>query len=133
MKQIEEMATSEAYRDCEIRIMPDCHAGKGCTVGTVIQTAGKVVPNTIGVDIGCGMLVVNLGKKDINLSLLDRLIREYGENRSIGNVRQQLTARLKIATERKQADDRQILDRIMRSETGEQFQKAIEETKGGKV
>lgn len=76
MKQIEEMATSEAYRDCKIRIMPDCHAGKGCTVGTVIQTAGKVVPNTIGVDIGCGMLVVELGKKDINLSLLDRIINE---------------------------------------------------------
>ena len=76
MKQIEDMATSEAYRDCEIRIMPDCHAGKGCTVGTVIQTAGKVVPNTIGVDIGCGMLVVELGKKDINLSLLDRIINE---------------------------------------------------------
>ena len=76
MKQIEDMATSEAYRDCKIRIMPDCHAGKGCTVGTVIQTAGKVVPNTIGVDIGCGMLVVKLGKKDINLSLLDRIINE---------------------------------------------------------
>ena len=76
MKQIEDMATSEAYRDCKIRIMPDCHAGKGCTVGTVIQTAGKVVPNTIGVDIGCGMLVVNLGNKDINLSLLDRIINE---------------------------------------------------------
>ena len=76
MKQIEDMATSEAYRDCQIRIMPDCHAGKGCTVGTVIQTSGKVVPNTIGVDIGCGMFVVNLGKKDINLSLLDRIINE---------------------------------------------------------
>lgn len=76
MKQIEDMATSEAYRDCKMRIMPDCHAGKGCTVGTVIQTAGKVVPNTVGVDIGCGMLVVNLGKKDINLSLLDRIINE---------------------------------------------------------
>ena len=76
MKQIEDMATSEAYRDCQIRIMPDCHAGNGCTVGTVIQTAGKVVPNTVGVDIGCGMLVVNLGKKDINLSLLDRIINE---------------------------------------------------------
>ena len=76
MKQIEDMAASEAYRDCKIRIMPDCHAGKGCTVGTVIQTAGKVVPNTVGVDIGCGMLVVNLGKKDINLSLLDRIINE---------------------------------------------------------
>ena len=76
MKQIKDMATSEAYRDCKIRIMPDCHAGKGCTVGTVIQTAGKVVPNTVGVDIGCGMLVVKLGKKDINLSLLDRIINE---------------------------------------------------------
>lgn len=76
MKQIEDMATSEAYRDCKIRIMPDCHAGKGCTVGTVIQTAGKVVPNTVGVDIGCGMLVVKLGEKNINLSLLDRIINE---------------------------------------------------------
>lgn len=76
MKQIENMATSEAYRDCKIRIMPDCHVGKGCTVGTVIQTAGKVVPNTVGVDIGCGMLVVKLGKKDVKLSLLDRIINE---------------------------------------------------------
>lgn len=36
-KQIEKMAASEAYRDCQIRIMPDCHAGKGCTIGTVVQ------------------------------------------------------------------------------------------------
>ena len=76
MKQIEDMATSEAYRDCKIRIMPDCHAGKGCTVGTVIQTAGKVVPNTVGVDIGCGMLVFKFAEKGINLSLLDRIINE---------------------------------------------------------
>lgn len=45
-EQIERMAASEAYRDCQIRIMPDCHAGKGCTIGTVIQTAGKVVFTT---------------------------------------------------------------------------------------
>ena len=75
-EQIKRMAASEAYRDCKIRIMPDCHAGKGCTVGTVIETRGKVVPNTVGVDIGCGMLVVQLGKKDVNLSLLDRIINE---------------------------------------------------------
>lgn len=75
-EQIKRMAASEAYRDCQIRIMPDCHAGNGCTIGTVIQTAGKVVPNTVGVDIGCGMLVVQLGKKDVNLSLLDRIINE---------------------------------------------------------
>lgn len=76
MKQIENLATSEAYCDCKIRIMPDCHAGKGCTIGTVIQTAGKVVPNTVGVDIGCGMLVFKFAEKDINLSLLDRIINE---------------------------------------------------------
>lgn len=76
MKQIEEMATSEAYRDCKIRIMPDCHAGKGCTVGTVIQTAGKVVPNTVGVDIGCGMLVWDLGFANISMAILDRIIND---------------------------------------------------------
>lgn len=76
MKQIEDMATSEAYRGCKIRIMPDCHAGKGCTVGTVIQTAGKVVPDTVGVDIGCGMLVWDLGFDNIDMAILDRIIND---------------------------------------------------------
>lgn len=76
MKQIEDMATSEAYRDCKIRIMPDCHAGKGCTIGTVIQTAGKVVPDTVGVDIGCGMLVWDLGFANIDMAILDRIIND---------------------------------------------------------
>lgn len=75
-EQIERMAASEAYCDCQIRIMPDCHASKGCTIGTVIQTKGKVVPNTVGVDIGCGMTVLKLNKKEIDLSLLDRIINE---------------------------------------------------------
>lgn len=75
-EQVRQMAESEAYRDCKIRIMPDCHAGKGCTVGTVIETRGKVVPNTVGVDIGCGMLVFKFAEKEINLSLLDRIINE---------------------------------------------------------
>lgn len=75
-EQVRQMAASEAYRDCKIRIMPDCHAGKGCTVGTVIETRGKVVPNTVGVDIGCGMHVVNLGFANIDLSLLDRIIND---------------------------------------------------------
>lgn len=76
MKQIENLATSEAYRDCKIRIMPDCHAGKGCTIGTVIQTAGKVVPDTVGVDIGCGMLVWDLGFANIDMAILDRIIND---------------------------------------------------------
>lgn len=75
-KQIENMAASEAYRDCQIRIMPDCHAGKGCTIGTVIETRGKVVPNTVGVDIGCGMLVWDLGFANIDMTILDRIIND---------------------------------------------------------
>ena len=72
--QIERMATSEAYGDCTVRIMPDCHAGAGCTIGTVIALKDRIVPNTVGVDIGCGMLVVHLGKGDIDLQRLDRVV-----------------------------------------------------------
>lgn len=73
-EQIYRMAKSEAYNDCLIRIMPDCHAGKGCTVGTVIKINNKIVPNTVGVDIGCGMLVCELGNIDIDLRKLDEII-----------------------------------------------------------
>ena len=76
-EQIYRMAKSEAYSGCQIRIMPDCHAGKGCTVGTVIKIKDKVVPNTVGVDIGCGMLVYNLGNIDIDLKMLDDVINNY--------------------------------------------------------
>lgn len=73
-KQIDKMANCEAYKNRMIRIMPDVHAGKGCTIGTCISIHNKVVPNTVGVDIGCGMLVVYLGQIDIDLDKLDRII-----------------------------------------------------------
>ena len=75
-QQIDDMSRSEAYKDCTIRIMPDCHAGAGCTIGTVIAIGDSIVPNTVGVDIGCGMLVVRLGKSDIDLQRLDKVVNE---------------------------------------------------------
>ena len=75
-KQINRMANCEAYKNRMIRIMPDVHAGKGCTIGTCISIHDKVVPNTVGVDIGCGMLVVYLGRIDIDLNKLDWIINE---------------------------------------------------------
>lgn len=75
-KQIDRMANCEAYKNRMIRIMPDVHAGKGCTIGTCISIHDKVVPNTVGVDIGCGMLVVYLGRIDVDLNKLDRIINE---------------------------------------------------------
>ena len=77
LDQIKAMGDSVAYKDCDIRIMPDCHAGKGCTVGTVIRIKDMVIPNTVGVDIGCGMLVCELGNIEIDLPKLDSVINTY--------------------------------------------------------
>ncbi len=75
-QQILEMNTCEAYKDNYVRIMPDCHAGSGCTIGTVIAIGDRIVPNTVGVDIGCGMLVVELGRVDIDLEKFDKVVNE---------------------------------------------------------
>ena len=55
----------------KIRIMPDVHAGKGCTIGTTMTVIDKIVPNIVGVDLGCGMYSVNLGHDEIDLERLD--------------------------------------------------------------
>ena len=60
-----------------IRMMPDIHAGAGCTVGTTMTITDKVCPNLIGVDIGCGMYAIKLEETDIDFNLLDICIRQY--------------------------------------------------------
>lgn len=69
--QIQRMCDYEFSEHSKIRIMPDVHAGAGCTIGTTMTIQDKVVPNIVGVDIGCGMYVVNLGKEPIDLEKLD--------------------------------------------------------------
>ena len=75
--QIDELLEQEAFKDSKIRIMPDVHAGKGCVIGFTGDLGDKVIPNIVGVDIGCGMLCVELGKIDLDLVKLDKIIREY--------------------------------------------------------
>jgi RNA-splicing ligase RtcB len=78
-EQIMNLAHQEAFKDAKIRIMPDCHAGKGCTVGFTANLGEKVVPNLVGVDIGCSVYCANLGKlhlSDLSLAGLDNFIRE---------------------------------------------------------
>lgn len=70
-EQIESVCNEEAFASSKIRIMPDVHAGKGCTIGTTMTIVDKVVPNMVGVDIGCGMFTVNLGKVDIDFEKFD--------------------------------------------------------------
>jgi RNA-splicing ligase RtcB len=71
IEQIRRMCDYDFTEGSKIRIMPDVHAGKGCTIGTTMTVAGKAVPNIVGVDIGCGMYTVDLGKADIDLEKFD--------------------------------------------------------------
>ncbi|MBR2779072.1 MAG: RtcB family protein [Firmicutes bacterium] len=71
VEQIRRMCDYSVTEGSKIRIMPDVHAGKGCTIGTTMTISDKVVPNVVGVDIGCGMYTVNLGKQEIDLEKLD--------------------------------------------------------------
>lgn len=75
MKQVVEIANSEMYCEEKIRIMPDAHAGKGCTVGTTMTIRDKVTPNLVGVDIGCGMLTVRFACVELNLEEIDKIIK----------------------------------------------------------
>ena len=79
-EQIKELGEFEPYQDSKIRIMPDCHAGAGCTIGTTMEIKEKITPNLVGVDIGCGMLTVKLKETDIDLQKLDAVINEFVPN-----------------------------------------------------
>lgn len=75
-EQVKNMINFEPYQDAKVRIMPDAHAGKGCTVGTTMTITNKVTPNLVGVDIGCGMLTIQLKNSEIDLEKLDQIINE---------------------------------------------------------
>lgn len=75
--QIELLLAQDAFKDCKVRIMPDVHAGKGCVIGFTADLGEKVIPNIVGVDIGCGMLCVSIGHGDIDFEKLDNVIRSY--------------------------------------------------------
>ncbi len=74
--QIRQVCDTAAFAGAKIRIMPDVHAGMGCTIGTTMTIVDKVVPGMVGVDIGCGMEVIRLRERDLPFEKLDKLIRE---------------------------------------------------------
>ena len=71
IEQIRRMCDYEFTAGSRIRIMPDVHAGKGCTIGTTMIVTDKAVPNIVGVDIGCGMYTANLGRIGIDMARMD--------------------------------------------------------------
>ena len=89
VKQIQGLLDLEVFQDVQVRIMPDCHAGSSCVIGFTANLGDKVIPNIVGVDIGCGMLTVELGKIDIDFEKFDKIIHgkvPYGRNVNEGRL-----------------------------------------------
>lgn len=88
-EQIRRMCDYEFTEGSRIRIMPDVHAGKGCTIGTTMTVVDRAVPNIVGVDIGCGMYTINLGKGDIDFTKLDEAAHYIPSGMNVWNKEQE--------------------------------------------
>lgn len=89
IEQIRRMCDYEFTENSKIRIMPDVHAGKGCTIGTTMTVMDKAVPNIVGVDIGCGMYTICLGKDEIDFEKLDESAHYIPSGMNIWDGRQE--------------------------------------------
>lgn len=78
LDQIKKMSSHPAFRDSKIRIMPDVHSGKGCVIGFTATCTDKIIPNVVGVDLGCGVLTCEIPKEtSIDFKKLDEVIRKH--------------------------------------------------------
>ena len=89
IEQIRRMCDYEFTEGSKVRIMPDVHFGKGCTIGTTMTITDKVVPNIVGVDIGCGMYTVNLGKASIDFNEFDKAAHYIPSGRNVWDGRKE--------------------------------------------
>ena len=113
-KQIKAVCDQAEFAGCKIRIMPDVHAGKGCTIGTTMTIQDKIVPGMVGVDIGCGMETVELAESEIDFAKLDDLIRkEIPYGREVRDTLHALNAEIDLTQLR--CADQVNLNRAMRS------------------
>ena len=89
VEQIKGLLNLEVFKDANVRIMPDCHAGASCVIGFTADLGDKIIPNIVGVDIGCGMHTIELGKIDMDYERLDAVIRQFvpsGRNNQKGRL-----------------------------------------------
>jgi len=85
--QIQRMCDYDFTQGSRIRIMPDVHAGKGCTIGTTMTVTDKAVPNIVGVDIGCGMYTIRLNEREIDFARLDEAAHFIPSGKNVWNER----------------------------------------------
>lgn len=108
IEQVRTMCDTPFTQGSQIRIMPDVHAGKGCTIGTTMTIVDKAVPNVVGVDIGCGMYTVKLGKDDIDLARLDEACHVVPSGFAVWDGRRKRFALQELQCFRQLKDTRRI-------------------------
>ena len=113
---VEEEAIEQIRRMCDypmtegsrIRIMPDVHAGKGCTIGTTMTIRDKAVPNVVGVDIGCGMYTVNLGRAELDFAKIDEAAHVSPSGMNVWVGRQERFDLMTLACSRELKDTKRL-------------------------
>ncbi len=108
IEQIKRMCDYSMSEGSQIRIMPDVHVGKGCTIGTTMTVKDRVVPNVVGVDIGCGMYTVNMGKVDIDLERFDDIVYSIPSGTGVWEGRQERFDLTKLICYRQLKDTKRI-------------------------
>lgn len=108
IEQIRRMCDYPMTEGSRIRIMPDVHSGKGCTIGTTMTITDKAVPNVVGVDIGCGMYTVNLGKVDIDFVKVDEVAHFIPSGMNVWEGRQERFDLTELACYRELKDTKRL-------------------------
>ena len=108
IEQVRRMCDYPMTEGSRIRIMPDVHSGKGCTIGTTMTITDKAVPNVVGVDIGCGMYTVNLGKADIDYEKVDEAAHFIPSGKNVWEGRQERFDLTGLACYRELKDTRRL-------------------------
>ena len=108
IEQIRRMCDYEFTEGSKIRIMPDVHSGKGCTIGATMTVIDKAVPNIVGVDLGCGMYTVNLGKIEIDMEKLDEACHYVPSGMNVWQGRQERFDLEKLCCYRELKDSKRL-------------------------
>lgn len=131
-EQIKKVCDTEEFATCKIRIMPDVHAGKGCTIGTTMTITDKIVPSMVGVDIGCGMYTVYLGKIDIDFERLDKATHQIPSGTSVWEERKERFDLTSLRCYRELKDTKRLERSLGTLGGGNHFIEIDEDSDGGK-
>ena len=131
-EQIQAVCDQEAFAASKIRIMPDVHAGKGCTIGTTMTVVDKIAPSLVGVDIGCGMYTVYLGKIDVDFEKIDEAAHFIPSGRGVWEGRQEKFDLTQLRCHRELKDTKRLERSLGTLGGGNHFIEVDVDEQGGK-